>query len=116
MYNHCFFRLGETVGGSTCGDAAVAGRSKGHAVAVVPQGGEAQEVHWLWRMLVIGETLYLYEVKKIIKNHTHKTMPYFKKERTKKQRSQKCLWLTCMGTGMCIGVTFRRSAGADLGR
>lgn len=49
------------MGAGTCCDAAVAGRSKAHAVAVVPHRGEAQEVHWLWRMLVIGETLYLYK-------------------------------------------------------
>lgn len=51
------------MGAGTCGDAAVAGRSKGHAVAVVSQRGEAQEVHWLRRVLVIGETLNLYEEK-----------------------------------------------------
>lgn len=27
-----------------------------------------------------------------------------------------CTIVTCIGTGMCNGVTFRRSAGADFGR
>lgn len=52
-------KLQWTSGDRTCGDAAVAGRSKGHAVAVVSQRGEAQQVHRLWRVLVVGEALHL---------------------------------------------------------
>lgn len=45
----------------TCCDAAVAGGSKRHAMPIDSHWREAQQVHRLWGLLIIWETLYLEE-------------------------------------------------------
>ncbi len=100
----------------TC-NAAVAGGCKGHAVPIGSQRREPQQVHRLRGVLVIRETLYLREAIKLYDTRAAADQMY--KYACMNQNAglhEASILVTCMGTGMCKGVTFRRRAGADFGR